>query len=66
MPQAIAGLRFDPLVPLAVLWALAGLAAIVLALGAARRARGTVLRAAAFAALLLWLAGMSPSYVENC
>ncbi|HJS84994.1 MAG TPA: hypothetical protein VJ779_06005 [Acetobacteraceae bacterium] len=57
MQQAIAGLRFDPLVPLAVLWALTALAALVVALGAARRARGTVLRAAAFAALLLWLAG---------
>ncbi len=57
MQQAIAGLRFDPLVPLALLWALAGLAAIVVALGAVRRARGTVLRAAAFAALLLWLGG---------
>ena len=57
MQQAIAGLRFDPLVPLAVLWALAGLAVFVVALGAARRARGTVLRAAAFAALLLWLGG---------
>ena len=57
MQQAIAGLRFDPLVPLTVLWALVALAALVVALGAARRARGTVLRAAAFAALLLWLGG---------
>ncbi len=57
MQQAIAGLRFDPLVPLALLWALAGLAAIIVAVGAMRRARGTVLRAAAFAALLLWLGG---------
>ncbi len=55
--QAIAALRFDPLVPAALLWALAALAGLVLALGAARRARGTVLRTAAFAALLLWLGG---------
>ncbi len=55
--QAIAALRFDPLLPLALLWALVGLAFLVLALGALRRARGTVLRVAAFAALLLWLAG---------
>jgi hypothetical protein len=55
--HAIAGLRFDPLVPLWLLWALAGLAALIVAVGALRRARGTVLRAAAFAALLLWLGG---------
>lgn len=55
--QAIAALRFDPLIPLGLLWALAGLAGLVVALGALRRARGTVLRMAAFAALLLWLAG---------
>ena len=55
--QAIAALRFDPLVPLALLWGLGVLAILVLALGALRRARGTVLRGLAFAALLLWLAG---------
>jgi hypothetical protein len=55
--QAIAALRFDPLVPLALLWALVAVVGLVVALGALRRARGTVLRAAAFAALLLWLAG---------
>ncbi|MEO8715069.1 MAG: hypothetical protein ABI369_08655 [Acetobacteraceae bacterium] len=55
--QAIAALRFDPLVPMALLLALTALAGLVLALGALRRARGTVLRAFAFAALLLWLGG---------
>ncbi len=55
--QAIAALRFEPLVPLALIVALAALSAVVLALGVWRRARGTALRAAAFAALLLWLAG---------
>ncbi len=55
--NAIAALRFDPSVPPALLWALTAFAALLLAAGAARRARGTVLRAAAFAALLLWLAG---------
>ncbi len=55
--QAIAALRFDPLVPPTLLWALGAVALLVVALGALRRARGTVLRAGAFAALLLWLAG---------
>ena len=55
--QAIAALRFDPLVPLALLWGLAALAVLVVALGALRRARGSVLRGFAFLALLLWLAG---------
>jgi len=55
--EAIAALRFEPLVPLVLLWGLTALAALVLAVGALRRARGTVLRGLAFAALLLWLAG---------
>lgn len=57
-PQhAIAALRFDPLIPP---WAIGTLGVIVLAivgLAAFRRARGSILRAAAFAVLLLWLAG---------
>ncbi len=55
--QAIAALRFDPLIPL---WAIAILGVVTLLIVAAaafRRARGTVLRLAAFAVLLLWLAG---------
>ncbi len=55
--QAIAALHFDPLVPLPLLIALAGVAVLVLALAAWRRARGTLLRAAAAGVLLLWLAG---------
>jgi len=57
LERVIATLRFDPLLPL---WALAGLALLcVLALlpGLWRRAPGTIWRAAAFAVLLLWLAG---------
>lgn len=61
--QAIAALRFDPLVPLWVIALLGGLALLVVALGAWRRARGTVLRLAAFAVLLGWLAG--PRLVEE-
>ncbi len=57
LEQAFAALRFDPAIPL---WALAALGALGLAtigFAAWRRARGTVLRAVAFAVLLLWLAG---------
>jgi hypothetical protein len=55
--RVIATLRFDPLLPI---WAIAGLGVLcLLALlpGIWRRANGTVWRAAAFAVLLLWLAG---------
>ena len=55
--QAIAALHFDPLLPI---WLIAGLGAVALlavVLAAIRRARGTILRLAAFAVLLLWLAG---------
>ena len=55
--QAIAALRFDPLIPLSLLLALTAICAIGLGLAAWRRASGTVLRAFAFAVLLLWLAG---------
>ncbi len=57
LEQAVAALRFDPLLPP---WIIAGLAVLALvATGFAfwRRASGTVLRLAAFAALLLWLSG---------
>lgn len=53
----VAALRFTPLVPLAVLWVLVALLVPILAYAAMRRARGTMLRALAFACLLLWLAG---------
>ncbi len=61
--QAIAALRFDPVLPW---WLLAGLAALcVLALAAALwvRARGTIWRFFAFAVLILWLSG--PRIVEE-
>jgi len=55
--QAIAALRFDPLLPVWVIAALGVVALVIIALGVWRRARGTVLRSLAFAVLLLWLAG---------
>jgi hypothetical protein len=55
--QAIAAIRFDPLLPVWVLIALGVLSLAVVAVGIWRRGRGTVLRLAAFAVLLLWLAG---------
>ena len=55
--QAIAALRFDPLIPVWGIALLAAIALLVVALGAWRRARGTLLRLAAFAVLLIWLAG---------
>ncbi len=61
--QAFAALRFDPTVPVWVLAALAVLALLVSGFAAWRRARGTILRAAAFAVLLVWLAG--PRLVEE-
>jgi hypothetical protein len=55
--QAIAALRFDPLLPVWLIATLGVLAALMVVLAATRRARGTILRFAAFAVLLLWLAG---------
>ncbi len=55
--QAIAALRFDPLLPVWLITTLGVLAALIVVLAATRRARGTILRFAAFAVLLLWLAG---------
>jgi hypothetical protein len=63
LEQAIAALRFDPVLPF---WLLAALAAFcVLALGVAgwARARGILWRFLAFATLLFWLAG--PRLVEE-
>ncbi len=55
--QAIAAIRFDPLIPLWGLYALGILCLAVVALGLWRRGKGTILRLGAFAVLLLWLAG---------
>ncbi len=63
MEQAIAALRFDPVLPAWLLAALAVLCALSLGLALWRRAGGTVWRGFAFAALLLWLAG--PRLVEE-
>ena len=63
MEQAIAALRFDPALPVGLLAALGLLCAGALGLALWRRARGTVWRCFAFAAVLLWLAG--PRLVEE-
>src|ERR1700742_842854 len=55
--QVIAAVRFDPLLPVWLLVALGALSLAVVALGVWRRGRGTLLRLAAFAVLLLWLTG---------
>ena len=55
--QAIAALRFDPLIPIWAIAALGIIALLIVAAAAVRRARGTALRLGAFAILLLWLAG---------
>jgi hypothetical protein len=55
--QVIAALRFDPLLPIWLIAAIAAAAALVCAVALWRRAKGAVLRALAFAMLLLWLAG---------
>ncbi|MDE2200678.1 MAG: hypothetical protein KGJ41_16825, partial [Rhodospirillales bacterium] len=61
--QAIAALRFAPLLPPWLLGALAGVALIAVGLALWRRARGAPWRLAAFAVLVLWLAG--PRLVEE-
>jgi hypothetical protein len=55
--QVIAALRFDPLLPVWLITAIAAAAALVCLLALWRRAKGAVLRMLAFALLLLWLAG---------
>jgi hypothetical protein len=55
--EVIAALRFDPLLPLWLIASLGVLALLVVVLAITRRARGTIWRSAAFAVLLLWLAG---------
>jgi hypothetical protein len=55
--EVIAALRFEPLLPVWAIAALGALALLIVLLAAFRRARGTILRAAGFAILVLWLAG---------
>ncbi len=55
--QVIAALRFDPLLPVWLIAAIAAAAALVCAFALWRRAKGAILRVLAFAMLLLWLAG---------
>ena len=57
LEQAFAALRFDPMLPLWLLGGLAGVCALLLAFAIWRRARGTIWRGFAFAAVLFWLAG---------
>jgi hypothetical protein len=55
--QVIAALRFDPLLPIWLVIFIAVIAVLVCLLAFWRRAKGALLRALAFALLLLWLAG---------
>ena len=55
--QVIAALRFDPLLPVWLIAALGVVALLACLAALARRARGAILRALAFAVLLLWLGG---------
>lgn len=57
LEQAIAALRFDPLLPIWLIVALGVLALLAIAPALWRRARGAVWRVAAFAVILLWLSG---------
>ena len=57
MEQAIAALRFSPLVPVWLIGLLGVLCALALIPAFWRRARGAILRAGGFAVLLLWLSG---------
>ena len=58
-----ASISLDPIVPILLLIALAAAAALLVAFGLFRRARGSVLRALVFAALLAALA--NPSWVQE-
>lgn len=55
--EVITALRFEPLLPEWLIVGLVIVAALVVALAAMRRARGTLWRLTAFAVLLAWLAG---------
>ncbi|MEI7713016.1 MAG: hypothetical protein WCI94_16385, partial [Rhodospirillales bacterium] len=63
LEQAIATLRFDPSIPVWALAAFGLLAATTTGFAAWQRARGTALRAIAFAILLVWLA--NPRLVQE-
>jgi hypothetical protein len=63
LEQAVAAVRFTPLIPDWALLALAVACAVVLVPAVWRRARGVAWRALAFAILLFWLAG--PRLVEE-
>ena len=63
LEQAVAALRFTPLIPNWALIALAAACAAALVPALWRRARGVAWRALAFAVLLFWLAG--PRLVEE-
>src|SRR5262249_49951532 len=55
--QVIAALRFDSLLPVWLIAAIATAATLTCALALWRRAKGAVFRVLAFAVLLLWLTG---------
>ncbi len=55
--QVIAAVRFDPLIPIWIIIALGVLSLAIVGIGLWRHGRGTWLRLAAFAVLLLWLTG---------
>jgi uncharacterized membrane protein len=63
MEQAIAAIRFEPALPLALLAALALLCVAAIGVALWLRARGTGWRILAFAVLMLWLSG--PRVVEE-
>jgi len=63
MQHAIAALRFEPALPAWLLGLLALFCAIAAGLGLVRGARGSILRACAYAVLLAWLAG--PTLVQE-
>ena len=63
LEQAIAAIRFEPLLPLELLAALAVLCALALGVALWVRARGVAWRFLAFAVLMLWLSG--PRLVEE-
>jgi len=55
--DVIAALRFEPLLPVWLIVLIGAFALSAVLVAAVRRARGTIWRLAAFAVLLLWLAG---------
>jgi hypothetical protein len=63
LEQAVAALRFDPVLPFWLLAALAAFCLVALAVAGWARARGIVWRFLAFATLLFWLTG--PRLVEE-